>query len=497
MTPDVTWQPFDPQDPGSPPPALHGTGAVALVPSGGDPQWAAAAAVGLARTLARNGRRVFLCDADVEDPRLHGFFDGELGEGVSDLVLYGASPRRVAREVEDRLLFVPAGTTVADAARVHSSPRWDALVDAVAQADGVLLIHLPAGSDGSEALLARAEHVVVVGDPADAPELGEAADRLVLGLYPHDLARPGSEGAPMGAGAGVSSGVERPPVAAGETPAVHLTSGVEVETPTTAEGDVLDDPRVREAVARARARADDSASEGGGSRIVLLLLLVVVLALLAAAWLGFIPIPGITPAAAGTVDGAVVAAATYPDEGVAPGGAGGDERPGVRIVSPHHVWHLALGSYTDARAAAGMAERLDREHPDLAVVVAPVEVDGTVFHRVLAGPLADSTSAAALAAHLDGGAHAAADPVVRAAPLAFLVGEASERAAAQRRLQVLRELDLPAHLLSARRSDGSTLYRVYVGAYEGGDEAAWMASRLEERNVGNALLTERRGTPPA
>jgi hypothetical protein len=497
MNPDVNWHAFDPQEPGSPPPSLDGTGAIAVVPAG-DPQWAASAAVALARALARSGRRVFLCDAGVEEPRLDGFFDDDFGEGVSDLVLYGASPRRVATEVEERLLFVAAGTTVADPARVRSSPRWDALVDAVAQAEGVLLLHLPAEVEGADALLARAERVVVAGDPDVLPELGEASDRLVLGLHPAGAHLPAAPAVPAATEPGseavhglpaevAEEGADAGPPEPGP-PSVHIPSGAEVETPSTADGDVLDDPRVKEAVSRARSGEPTPQEAGGGGRTLLLILLLVVVALLVAAFMGVLEIPGITPAQAG----AVVEAAPEPP----PGGGTSEEGAAaeVQVVAPHHRWNVMLGSYADAASAAEVATRLSTSHPDLSVIVAPVEVEGREYHRILAGPVSDSAAAEVLRPLVGG---EAGEGVVRPAPLAFLVGESRERSAAERRREVLAELDVPAHILALARSDGSTLFRVYVGAYADAREAAFMEARLRDRNVENAPLVDRLGTPPA
>jgi cell division septation protein DedD len=492
MTPDVTWHAFDPHEPGSPPSSLDGTGAVAVVPAG-DPQWAAAASVGLARALARSGRRVFLCDAAVEEPRLHGFFSGDPGEGVSDLVLYGASPRRVASEVEKRLLFVAAGTAVADGGQVRASPRWDALVDAVVQADGILLLHLPAEGAGTDALLARAERVVVAGDPAQVPELGEAADRFVAGLHPVGAHLPAVPSVPAATEPGSEAGHGLPELAGAadegaETsePDVHIASGAEVETPATPGGEVLDDPRVREAVARARRGSPPARDEPGSSRTLLLLLLLVVVAVLVAAFLGLVRIPGLTPAQAGAVQEAAL-----PEPPVRP-------TSDAYITAPHHRWNLALGSYTDAGVAEALAARLDAAHPDVTVVVASVRVEGTTYHRVLAGPLPDSLSAAALAPRLAPERTEGEGWMVRAAPLAFQLGEFDVAAAAEHRRGTLAETGLPAHVLALDRSDGATVYRIYVGAYADAEEASWMAARLAERTApGDAPLVDRRGTPPA
>jgi len=105
MTPDVSWQSLSIDAPGAPPAELDRTGAVALVPAG-DRAFAAAAAVTLARSLARDGRRVFLCDLDLPSPRLHIMGGVSRAAGVTDFVLYGASAGHVVDELEERLLFV-------------------------------------------------------------------------------------------------------------------------------------------------------------------------------------------------------------------------------------------------------------------------------------------------------------------------------------------------------------------------------------------------------
>ena len=128
MTADVIWKPLSSHVTGPPPPLLDRTGVVALVPVG-DRAWAAGAAVTLARSLARGGRRVFIFVLYLEAPRLHDMVGVVRGVGVSDYTLYGASPSHVATEVEDGLLFVSAGTPVAGLAPVFESARWEAFIE--------------------------------------------------------------------------------------------------------------------------------------------------------------------------------------------------------------------------------------------------------------------------------------------------------------------------------------------------------------------------------
>ncbi len=85
MTHNVPWQPFAGSDSG-PPVELEGAGIVVLVPAG-DPEWPGWAALELARSVARAGRRVFLCDLGLASPTLHIAAGVSRGEGVSDFIL--------------------------------------------------------------------------------------------------------------------------------------------------------------------------------------------------------------------------------------------------------------------------------------------------------------------------------------------------------------------------------------------------------------------------
>lgn len=152
-------------------PPAEGAGAVVALVASEGPRgsgWSARVAASLAREWAGDGLRVFLADGDFERPVLHGEFGVENGEGVSDAVLYGASPGRVGRAVpEGGFLFAPAGTVVADPGSVYSHPRWSALLEAFRESGSVLLLYLPDGQDpGVEGLVERADRVIRFTDRA-------------------------------------------------------------------------------------------------------------------------------------------------------------------------------------------------------------------------------------------------------------------------------------------------------------------------------------------
>jgi hypothetical protein len=127
-------------------------------------------------------------------------------------------------------------------------------------------------------------------------------------------------------------------------------------------------------------------------------------------------------------------------------------------------------------------------------ILAPVRVDGTVYHRVLVGPATDSMSAEALADRLAlETAVSSASWVVRTTPLAFELGELLDEEATARRVEVLRGLGVPAYSLAIDFSDGTTRYRVYAGAYADEEEASYLQSHLIAQGLDNATLTTRIG----
>ena len=111
------WQPLDPAA-GSLPPEIESALVdadslpalvVILVDSEIDPDWGAQASLAVAKKWAASGQRVILADGCLDRPVLHEAVGVENGEGVSDMVLYGASARRFAGRVEDRLMLAPRG----------------------------------------------------------------------------------------------------------------------------------------------------------------------------------------------------------------------------------------------------------------------------------------------------------------------------------------------------------------------------------------------------
>jgi hypothetical protein len=157
-------------------------------------------------------------------------------------------------------------------------------------------------------------------------------------------------------------------------------------------------------------------------------------------------------------------------------------------------YSVAMEAHQDVRVANRRVAGLSRQIPGVVFASVPVEVNGRVFYRVLAGPALDSADAlrlsgvVALAAGVDSSTW-----VIRETPLAFRVGEMHDLDAADRRVSTLSELGVPAYVLAVDYSDGSTRYRVYTGAYGNEGEASHLSRMLAERGLGAAALSDRIG----
>ncbi|HMA45556.1 MAG TPA: SPOR domain-containing protein [Gemmatimonadales bacterium] len=202
------------------PPLVRDAALVVIVPVTEDTRWAAESAWTVARAAAAGGhkvrRAVALVDLRLEAPLLHQFKGLAPTPGIADAFASDAALSDVARD-QDGIHFLPAGTPVADAAAVISSPRWrrlqagfrnegallfvllaaERLAEFGAEPDGVLALS-PGGVDlgsvpGRALLAARERGIELLGvvrerwsatAPAATPALriAERPSRLGSGL---------------------------------------------------------------------------------------------------------------------------------------------------------------------------------------------------------------------------------------------------------------------------------------------------------------------------
>ena len=188
------WQPLDPAAgslPGEIESALSVGGSVSacvviLVDSEIDGAWGAEASLAVAKRWAASGCRIILADACLDGPVLHEAAGVENGEGVSDMVLYGASAPRITERLEDGLMLAPAGTPVTQVAEVLEHVKWDMVIRGCKEAGATLVFHVSTGTPGVEAVTKRAEGILVLAPPSKDVDaiLGSESGPLIAVLGP-------------------------------------------------------------------------------------------------------------------------------------------------------------------------------------------------------------------------------------------------------------------------------------------------------------------------
>ncbi len=503
MTHNVPWQPFSGGDAG-PPAELEGAGIVVLVPAG-DPVWPAWAALELARSMARSGRRVFLCDLGLSSATLHTAAGVSRGEGVTDFILYGASPGHVATELEERLLFVSAGTPVAAVASVYASDRWDGFLEALSHAGACVMMLVPADAPGADRMLAQADSLVVLGSRDHVPVLREVDLYRAIGLEP----------APPPVPAGDPAVTPNDPAtdAAGALPPRDSSDGWDLD-PAAIGPDPDDEPVMTaeraSAMNRSRRLSPPPKNRLG---LWLFLLFLVLVAIVAAGWFGLIDVPGISPrrsvaSVTGSPEGAREAAAqvdgptgTLPastSQGLAAPTSPPTESAERSAAAPLQAWGLRIGAFRNREVAREQAELMSTRAPGHLFVVVPVEVQGTRYFRVVSSLAEEQADAEAMRADLAArlGSTDSDQWLVRRAPMTFLVAEASTEEEALGRVEMLGSAGVDTFVMALPRPDGSRVFRVYAGAYANAQEAATMGALLEAAGVSGAALVERRGILP-
>ncbi len=262
--------------------------------------WAASLTVQLARRWSEAGTRVVVADADFDEASLSMHIGAEVGEGLSDLLLYGSSPARVASQVgEEAFRFIPAGTIVGDPAGAWSARGWDGLQAAFREARTTLVVHLPEEGEVDD-LVQRADRVLRLASDNGPGRLVHPDATIVRG-------EPRAAGAEDGPLAGAELPQETPVMMAGApapeavgTPEPGAATGPDEvgATPTVAStaGAVPDSvapgaPPAPEKVGPRGASA--SPQKGVPGWLPLLILILLGIALVAAAWFGVVEIPGI------------------------------------------------------------------------------------------------------------------------------------------------------------------------------------------------------------
>ena len=148
--------------------ALDGVAGAVVV--GTDPDAAAAVALGIGRAQATR-RRVAIGDLVGEVGPLQSLVRGDDPHGIVDSFLYGVSLNRIARPIDGvgNLFVLPSGSEPIDAEEIFRSDRWARLATGFRDVGALLLLVVPSGVAGVEALVARVQGVVLAGHDTPAP----------------------------------------------------------------------------------------------------------------------------------------------------------------------------------------------------------------------------------------------------------------------------------------------------------------------------------------
>jgi hypothetical protein len=247
---------------------------------------------------------------------------------------------------------------------------------------------------------------------------------------------------------------------------------------------------------RAPSRPEPSAPAKSRAGTLALVAVVALVGLLGAAWYRVVEIPVLSGWLAGFAP--PVSATPAPE-----GGGGGTQAAAPNAAeSRANGISLTLDSFTDAAIARLQASSLNEQRPDLLFVVAPVQQNGRVYHRLLAGPAADSAGAEALRATL-ATVLTRENPtrwVMRSTTLAFNMGDRDDLASAAERVAQLSRVDIPAYVLElpGRNAAGARVarYRVYAGAYADEAEGTYLRNLLVSKGFPDARLVPRIGRHP-
>lgn len=463
-----SWTPFEA---GAPPafsePEARPGRVVALIAGEGALRagWVGELALGLAEAWGVTAAgRVVTVDAGFHAPSLQRAADLPSGEGLSDLLLWGGSLQRVTRRSARGPLVVTTGTPIADGASVLGTPRWPAVCEGFREAGVLLAVVVPASEPGLDRVVAEASDVVLLAAKEEEASslLAEGTEKVrgVVGLEEVDTA----------------SATPVQDSRAEEEGQALETDGPEPEDPgptvRSSQPGVLFQPP-----------ADPEEGRGAGRRTgwILAVVAFLVIALGAAYRAGYVHVPGF-----GRGDVTAEAAPGSDLSAVGPADA-----------VPVQAFSVVVGSYEDAAAAADVVASFSESAPDVVFFAEPVFADGRVVHRVLAGPAADSGTAVQLAASLATASEANASGwLVVGTPSAFQLGETRDVDSANRRVEVLSGLGIPAYVLAVDYSDGTVRFRVYAGAFANAEEASSLSHLLQERGLSHADLSRRIGRLP-
>lgn len=503
----VGWAPFDPGDAPELPVSEDGSGRVVAVIASVElvgVGWAVSVATELARVWAAQRPGVVLVDTDLARPRLHHAVRVDNSVGLAE-VLRGEAPVGSATRVvdEEHLFCVPAGNAPEDPELGFDRTRWSRLCEAFSGAGVTVVAYVPASATWIRDVLGTATDVVQLTEQhrsLDWPREGAPPVRAVLGPMP--LVRPPSD--PTGrsrSGSPPLLGFDMDPDEEdGEDLDEDLAPAKDERTDVggaSVGGASVGDLSVDGVPSGVGAGGTDavtvgptaparstSARRGRGRSHTPATVLALILVLALGAW-----------AAIRLGTGAPPSAEAVGSSGPPASGDVGPATVAPRPVPPNADFSVAVASYTNPDGAEQRRATLASVVPELPWFVAPVELDGVAYHRVMGGLVADSSAALALGAELAReGSGGIGEWIARPSGWVLDFGEHKDRATAEQELERIRSEGIPAQLAEIRFTDQTVRYRIYAGGYRDAAEASYLASVAEASGL-SARPARRMGRP--
>jgi hypothetical protein len=472
----------------TPPPGLLpvlGLGAAGAAP------WSAQAVLVLVEAWCATGRPAILADLGLEDPHLHELVEVPNAEGIVDVFLFGTSLAHATQQPQGRAFrFVPAGLFAPDPREVVEHPKWTRLGHEMQSSRTTLIVYLTDRTPGFEKLLRRAGQVVVlVGDDAPIAASPVPAGCEVLAVIRQPTAGTDDSHRRRWRRAAEPAATEPEPGSGALRPIELSEEAVEPHAPAGQVPDWRASPPVIAPISRGRWLEEPPPPDRPTARrrriwpgVVAGLLLAVAAG--AALWYfqpwSPAPVVGLADGPAGEL------------EPVAPP----EPRPPPEPRDVPVPYSVAVEAHLSLPAAHERVRQLRAAEPGVVFAIAPTPLDDLVWYRIVAGPAADSTGAAALMQQLYSRGHKTSlDPwAIRLTHWAFLIADFPSRREAEERAARLEEQQIPAYIVEMPMSEGPPRHRVYAGAFEGLTEADYMRDLLQRAGVRPQLI-RRTGRP--
>jgi cell division septation protein DedD len=443
----------------------EGTSVVALVRERGGGAWAAGVAVGLADIVGRRRGRTFLANTIPGSSELDGLMEAAELPGLTTALSGEMTVSAIARSApRQSFAYLPAGTPALPLDRLREIPAFRNLLRRVADRGGTLLLYV-----AEESLDAN-------GGPD--PDHDLPVDGCIAIGNVEDLA--------LTVGAPLLARVERP---ATDRTAPGSTGMEDVDSALSAETLDPDERTEQESVKR---RGNVPAwAPWLGVAVGLLLAWVV--------WGSFDDQGAGNDQAVGTPS-VVEAEAALETQGQRPPREGesdasvvdpSEDPVAVDFSAPELPYSVLVASFALLEDANRQLRDIDTE--EWLFIIAPTPIRGRTYFRILAGAREDRLGAEELMRELvEAGVK---DQVrawdVRPVRFSYELGTYEELRSADRRVEELQEVGIPAYRLDGAKDPGSS-FRVYAGAFES-EQAAEVLGRAIEDAGETARLVMRSG----